>query len=162
MLRTSSKHLLITATLNKLKKNTTCFTSVTTSYIFQHVDLNSLSLSMTALPPSHTVNSVAPAVNSSGNCPLLALMDYYLFSLWKKHSLWCDKLPVHMWPLLQVHISTSERPVVAGHPPQRQRQSLEPGCGQRPQHHAWYVSLWVVVVEREKGPSHPAPNLQLH
>lgn len=155
MLRTSSKHLLITATLNKLKKNTTCFTSVTTSYIFQHVDLNSLSLSVTALPPSHSHFCCSCCklfwlLPSSGPDRLLPV-----FSM-EKHSLWCAKLSVHMWPLLQVHISTSERPVVAGHPPQCQRQSLEPGCGQRPQHHTWYVSLWVVV-EREKG-----PNLQLH
>lgn len=39
----------------------------------------------------------------------------------------------------QVYIPTSERPVVAGHPPQRQRQSVEPGCGQRPQHHTRYT-----------------------
>lgn len=41
----------------------------------------------------------------------------------------------------QVHIPTGERPVVAGCPPQCQRQSVEPGGGQRPQHHTRCVSL---------------------
>lgn len=48
-------------------------------------------------------------------------------------------------PLLQVYISTSEGPLVAGHPPQCQRESVEPGCGQRSQHNTRYVGMSVCV-----------------
>lgn len=41
--------------------------------------------------------------------------------------------------LLQVYVPPGEGPVVAGHPPQCQRQSVEPGGGERAQHHSWCV-----------------------
>ncbi len=79
---------------------------------------------------------VRDCISGRNDCHPAALIEKSLFLI--SSILMC----LTNFPLLtapQVHISTSERPVVAGHPPECQRQSVEPGCGQRAQHHTWYM-----------------------